>query len=163
MADSTIQLSVFGIEDKVFSFHTPASSLEPDDIGPLSLKLALQVRFAEDEELLTLRLDIRMFYRPSAPEPEQRPKRVRLLRYVGEMHFLVRGGRQQFADPDAPGEFLVPRTLVSSLLATTFSTFRGIVYARLGGHEMRYMVLPLLQPDKVLDGMGDYMRPEKAG
>jgi hypothetical protein len=52
--------------------------------------------------------------------------------------------------------------LVASLLATTFSTFRGIIYAKLGGNEMRSMLLPLMEADQALQGESEFIRPQRA-
>lgn len=157
MDNSSIQISVVGLDDKIFSFNTPPDDVSPEGLGQIGLKLAIQVRFDVPEDVITIRLDIRTFYHKRAPE--QPEKEVRLVRYVGEMHFRVRGASEQFTDPNEEGEFLLPRDLVASLLATTFSTFRGIVYAKLGGNEMRTMLFPLLEVDQALKGEGDVIRP----
>lgn len=156
MADTAIQFSVQGIDDKIFSFNTP-SDCSPEALGKLDLKLAVETLFEPVGEVVTIRLDIRTFYKHSLAE--QPTKQVRLIRYLGEMHFHAQGARDQFADPDQEGEFLLPRQFVATLLAITFSTCRGIIYARLGGSEMRHMILPLVQPMQVLEKSGEFIRP----
>jgi len=160
MDNSSIQISVVGLDDKIFSFNTPPDDISPEGLGPVGLKLAIQVRFDVEGEVITIRLDIRTFYHK--PVHELPDKEIRLVRYVGEMHFRVRGAKKQFADPNEEGEFLLPRDLVASLLATTFSTFRGIIYAKLGGNEMRSMLLPLMEADQALQGESEFIRPQRA-
>lgn len=159
MDNSSIQISVVGLDDKIFSFNTPPDDLSPEGLGQLGLKLAIQVSFDVDEEIITIRLDIRTFYHKSVPDLPD--KEIRLIRYVGEMHFRVRGAKTHFTDPNEEGEFLLPRDLVASLLATTFSTFRGVVYAKLGGNEMRTMLFPLMEVDQALKGESEFIRPER--
>lgn len=156
MADTAIQFSVLGISDKIFSFNTPPDP-SPEVLGKLDLKLAVETLFEPAAEVVTIRLDIRTFYKQGIPE--QPTKQIRLIRYLGEMHFHAQGARDQFADPGQAGEFLLPRQFVATLLAITFSTCRGIVYARLGGSEIRHMILPLVQPMQVLEKSGEFIRP----
>lgn len=159
MAESPVQISILGLEDKIFAFNTP-EDVSPQALGPLDLKLNLRVSFDADEEVVALFVDLRTSHlRPTEAQPD---RLVRLIHYAGDMHFRVRGGREAFVDPDTTGQFRLPRDLVVSLLATTFSTFRGIVYARLGTSELRHLILPLLDPEHALPDTGTYVIPVTA-
>lgn len=132
MTGLQIQYRIANLHEKRF-FLQDAPSLTAETIrAETTYNVGVDVSLERETNHIIIAFDLRLF-----PKTQEE---ITLLHYAASMSFEVYGFEMMFEGVDRPS---VPTALVQPLLAATYSTFRGIIYARCGGSLLREAILPL--------------------
>lgn len=135
MGNVEIQYRIANLREKRF-FIQEASSLTIETLrAETAYKINLDSSLERDTNHVVITFDMRL-------SPKDRSETT-LLHYVASMSYEVHGFEMMLEGMEKPS---IPTIVMQSLISATYSTFRGIIYARCGGSLLREAILPLADP-----------------
>jgi hypothetical protein len=134
-----VQFRIEGIYETRF-FMQESPGLEPDTVRQeTAYQIEVATAVLDETEHIAVAFDIRLVLKK---KPE-----VTLLHYMANMRYEV-GGVEFLSD--VPGKANIPTEIMHTLLATAYSTLRGVLYTRSAGSMLRNAILPLHDPAEFL-------------
>ena len=144
---NTVEIRIQSIEDIGFAIHEPRDPIpSPAPENNFDIEVGVNIEISPEEQLLTIRM--RLELRPRL-NVENAKKPSPLLTYEGKISYHVKGIKLQEKIKD--DDISLPKELVLTALATTYSTFRGVVYSKCGSSTLRHVSLPMIGVDSLFN------------